>query len=61
MAVKFKEYVMLDEPTASIGEELAIKIITYIQTRCPTVILTTHNPRILSVADHCYEGKAVES
>lgn len=53
--------IILDEPTASIGEELAVKIITYIQKRCPTVIFTTHNPRILSMADHCYEGKAVEN
>ncbi|EBR8572906.1 ABC transporter ATP-binding protein [Salmonella enterica subsp. enterica serovar Java] len=51
---------VLDEPTASINEELAIKIITYIRKRCPTVIITTHNPRILSMADHFYEGKAVK-
>ncbi|WP_227685335.1 ATP-binding cassette domain-containing protein [Klebsiella sp. S69] len=56
-----KKIIVLDEPTASISEELAIKIITYIRKRCPTVIITTHNPRILSMADHFYEGKAVES
>lgn len=53
--------IVLDEPTASIGEELAIKIIKYIRNRCPTVIITTHNPRILSMATHSYEVKAVES
>ncbi|WP_243703039.1 ATP-binding cassette domain-containing protein [Klebsiella grimontii] len=53
--------IVLDETTASIGEGLAIKIIKYIRKRCPTVIITTHNPRILSMADHSYEGKAVES
>lgn len=52
--------IVLDEPTASISEELAIKIITYIRKRCPTVIITTHNPRLLSMADHFYEGKAVK-
>lgn len=52
--------ILLDEPTASIGEELAIKIITYVRKRCPTVIITTHNPRILSMADHFYEGNVVE-
>ncbi|MDF8534127.1 hypothetical protein OU674_27065, partial [Escherichia coli] len=44
------------EPTASIGEELAIKIITYIRQHCPTVIITTHNPRILELADHFFDG-----
>lgn len=52
--------IVLDEPTASISEELAIKIIAYIRKRCPTVIITTHNPRLLSMADHFYEGKAVK-
>ena len=47
-----KKIIVLDEPTASIGEELAIKIITYIRQHCPTVIITTHNPRILELADH---------
>lgn len=51
-----KKIIVLDEPTASIGEELAIKIITYIRQHCPTVIITTHNPRILEVADHFFDG-----
>ncbi len=49
-----KKIIVLDEPTASIGEELAIKIITYIRLHCPTVIITTHNPRILALADHFF-------
>ena len=40
----------------SVGEELAIKIITYIRQHCPTVIITTHNPRILELADHFFDG-----
>ena len=51
-----KKIIVLDEPTASIGEELAIKIITYIRQHCPTVIITTHNPRILELADHFFDG-----
>ncbi|HHV8759597.1 TPA: ATP-binding cassette domain-containing protein [Escherichia coli] len=51
-----KKIIVLDEPTASIGEELAIKIITYIRKHCPTVIITTHNPRILELADHFFDG-----
>ena len=51
-----KKIIVLDEPTASIGKELAIKIITYIRQHCPTVIITTHNPRILELADHFFDG-----
>ncbi|MEL8218059.1 ABC transporter ATP-binding protein [Escherichia coli] len=51
-----KKIIVLDEPTASIGEELAIMIITYIRQHCPTVIITTHNPRILELADHFFDG-----
>lgn len=51
-----KKIIVLDEPTASIGEELAIKIITYIRQHCPTIIITTHNPRILELADHFFDG-----
>ncbi len=51
-----KKIIVLDEPTPSIGEELAIKIITYIRQHCPTVIITTHNPRILELADHFFDG-----
>lgn len=51
-----KKIIVLDEPTASISEELAIKIITYIRQHCPTVIITTHNPRILELADHFFDG-----
>ena len=51
-----KKIIVLDEATASIGEELAIKIITYIRQHCPTVIITTHNPRILELADHFFDG-----
>ncbi|WP_232298360.1 ATP-binding cassette domain-containing protein [Erwinia typographi] len=52
--------IVLDEPTASIGEELAMKIIRHIRKHCPTIIITTHNPRILSMSDHFYEGKVAE-
>ncbi|ECD9475866.1 ABC transporter ATP-binding protein [Salmonella enterica subsp. houtenae] len=51
-----KKIIVLDEPTASIGEELAIKVITYIRQHCPTIIITTHNPRILALADHFFNG-----
>ncbi|EDW6064610.1 ABC transporter ATP-binding protein [Salmonella enterica subsp. enterica serovar Oslo] len=51
-----KKIIVLDEPTTSIGEELAIKIITYIRQHCPTVIITTHNPRILALADDFFNG-----
>lgn len=52
--------IVLDEPTASIGEGMAIKIIKYIRKYCPTVLITTHNPRILALADLFFEGRATE-
>ncbi|HFE2567229.1 TPA: ATP-binding cassette domain-containing protein [Escherichia coli] len=51
-----KKIIVLDEPTASIGEELAIKIITYIRQHYPTVIITTYTSRILELTDHFFDG-----
>ncbi len=54
------QIIVLDEPTASIGEEQAIRIVNYIRGKCQTVLITTHNPRILAMADSFYQGKVAQ-
>lgn len=53
--IRRHDIIILDEPTASIEEELALRIVSYIRQRCSTILITTHNPRILAVSDRVYE------
>ncbi|MCW2292384.1 ABC-type multidrug transport system fused ATPase/permease subunit [Pseudomonas sp. BIGb0408] len=46
-----KDIIVLDEPTAALGEELSLKIIKLIKQRCETVIITTHSSLIREAAD----------
>lgn len=49
-----KDIIVLDEPTAALGEDLSLKIINLIKERCETVIVTTHSSLIRRVADRYF-------
>lgn len=43
--------ILLDEPTAALNEDLALRIIAYIRSQVPTVLLTTHNANVAAACD----------
>ena len=49
------KYIVMDEPNANldeIGESALVNAITYLKTQGSAVIITTHRPRLVSVADN---------
>lgn len=49
------KYIVMDEPNANldeIGESALVNAITYLKSQGSTVIITTHRPRLVSVADN---------
>jgi len=51
---KTPKYIVMDEPNASlddIGESSLAQAITFLKSQGSTVIITTHRPRLISVAD----------
>jgi ATP-binding cassette subfamily C exporter for protease/lipase/ATP-binding cassette subfamily C protein EexD len=49
------KYVIMDEPNANldeVGESALAQAITYLKTQGSSVIITTHRPRLVSVADN---------
>lgn len=46
-----KQIIILDEPTSAIGESLAVKLIDIVRREHATVVLISHNPKILSLSD----------
>lgn len=49
------KYIVMDEPNANldeIGESALVNAIAYLKTQGCTVIITTHRPRLVSVADN---------
>lgn len=56
-----KEIIILDEPTSAIGESLAIKLIDVIRREHATVVLISHNQKVLSLCDKLIDIDKLDS